>query len=185
MGPLLHLSTVFHGASKPAIPDAEPSLLLAMPSQVLADAYEALLNRAPAPLFTRARKLYLDKYCLEGRDTESPLRLFVARENLREQIDTDLEAGPNGRIATLTSETKELALVHWQQDSPPDHDLIETYLSNRWQCQPTLMTPSEQRWFRNSGYQVRITLSTPLIWVRSTRYQETDNQSIKEKPTKS
>ena len=53
----------------------------------------------------------------------------------------------------------------------PDSDLIETYLNNRWQCQPTLMTPSEQRWFRNSGYQVRITLSEPLSWIRSTRYQ--------------
>ena len=156
-----------------------------MPSQVLADAYEALLNRAPSALFARARRLYLDKYCLEGRDSESPLRLFVAREQLQEQVEPDLDAGPNGRIATLTSETRELALVHWQQDSPPDSDLIETYLMNRWQCQPTLMTPSEQRWFRNSGYQVRITLPEPLYWIRSTRYQETENQLINEKPTKS
>ena len=156
-----------------------------MSSQVLADAYEALLKRAPAPLFTRARRLYLDKYCLEGRDSESPLRLFVAREQLHEQVEPDQDAGPNGRIATLTSETRELALVHWQQDSPPDSHVIETYLDYRWKCQPTLMTPSEQRWFRNSGYQVRITLSEPLTWTRSTRYQETENQSINEKPTKS
>ena len=156
-----------------------------MSSPVLADAYEALLNRAPAPLFARARRLYLDKYCLEGRDTESPLRLFVAREQLHEQVEPDLDAGPNGRIATLTSETRELALVHWQQDSPPDSGLIEAYLNNRWQCQPTRMTPSEQRWFRNGGYQVRITLSEPLTWIRSTCYQETENQSINEKPTKS
>ena len=156
-----------------------------MSSPVLADAYEALLNRAPAPLFARARRLYLDKYCLEGRDTESPLRLFVAREQLHEQVEPDLDAGPNGRIATLTSETRELALVHWQQDSPPDSGLIEAYLNNHWQCQPTLMTPSEQRWFRNSGYQVRITLSEPLTWIRSTCYQETENQSSNEKPTKS
>ena len=48
-----------------------------------------------------------------------------------------------------------------------------------------LMMSSEQRWFRNSGYQMRLTLSDPLIWIRSTRYQETENQSINEKPTKS
>ena len=58
---------MFHGDGKRAIPDAELSHPIAMPNQALAEAYEALLNRAPAPLFTRARRLYLDKYCLDGR----------------------------------------------------------------------------------------------------------------------
>ena len=86
-----------------------------MPSQALTDAYGVLLSRAPAPLFARARQLYLNKYCLDGRSSQSPLRLFVVEETLSEQVEVDQAAGPLGRIATLQSSTTELALVHWQQ----------------------------------------------------------------------
>lgn len=176
---------MFHGDGKRAIPDAELSHPIAMPSQALAEAYEALLNRAPAPLFTRARRLYLDKYCLDGRETLNPLRLFVAIELLNEQVEPDEDAGPQGRIATLQSSTAELALVHWQQDAPPDPTQIDTYLQNTWQLSPRQITPLEERWFRNGGYQLRITLQEPLLWIRSTRFQETENQSREGKPTKS
>ncbi len=156
-----------------------------MPSQALTDAYGVLLSRAPAPLFARARQLYLNKYCLDGRSTQSPLRLFVAEETLEERIDADQEAGPLGRIATLQSSTAELALVHWQQDEPPAQALIETYLQHNWQLKPDSVSPEQESWFRNGGFQLRIRLQQPLIWIRTSRYQETDNQSSKGKPTKS
>ncbi len=156
-----------------------------MPSQALNDAYGALLSRAPAPLFTRARKLYLNKYCLDGRGSQSPLRLFVVQETLNESVEPDPEAGPLGRIATLQSSTAELALVHWQMDEPPAQTLIQTYLQQSWQLSPSLITPCTESWFRNGGFQLRITLQRPLIWVRSSKYQETDNHSEEGKPTKS
>ena len=156
-----------------------------MPSQALNDAYGALLSRAPGPLFTRARKLYLNKYCLDGRSSQSPLRLFVVQETLNESVEPDPEAGPLGRIATLQSSTAELALVHWQMDEPPAQTLIQTYLQQSWQLSPSLITPCTESWFRNGGFQLRITLQRPLIWVRSSKYQETDNHSEEGKPTKS
>ena len=156
-----------------------------MPSQALNDAYGALLSRAPAPLFTRARKLYLNKYCLDGHSSQSPLRLFVVQETLNESVEPDPEAGPLGRIATLQSSTAELALVHWQMDEPPAQTLIQTYLQQSWQLSPSLITPCTESWFRNGGFQLRITLQRPLIWVRSSKYQETDNHSEEGKPTKS
>ena len=156
-----------------------------MPSQALTDAYGALLSRAPAPLFARARQLYLNKYCLDGRTTQSSLRLFVVQETLDEQVEADQEAGPLGRVATLQSSTAELALVHWQRDEPPDQTLLETYLQQSWQLQPSQLSPADEPWFRNGGYQLRITLQEPLTWVRSSRYQDIDHQSGKGKPTKS
>ena len=156
-----------------------------MPSQALNDAYGALLSSAPAPLFSRARKLYLNKYCLDGRSSQSPLRLFVVQETLNESVEPDPEAGPLGRIATLQSSTAELALVHWQMDEPPAQTLIQTYLQQSWQLSPSLITPCTESWFRNGGFQLRITLQRPLIWVRSSKYQETDNHSEEGKPTKS
>ena len=165
--------------------DAELSHPCAMPSQALNDAYGALLSRAPAPLFTRARKLYLNKYCLDGRTSQSPLRLFVVQETLNERVEPDIEAGPLGRIATLQSSTVELALVHWQREEPPAQTLIQSYLQQSWQLSPSLITPCAEGWFRNGGFQLRITLQQPLIWVRSSKFQDTDNHSGKGKPTKS
>tara|TARA_B100000073_G_scaffold322961_1_gene304688 strand:- start:71 stop:541 length:471 start_codon:yes stop_codon:yes gene_type:complete len=156
-----------------------------MQSQALSDAYGALLSRAPSPLFARARQLYLNKYCLDGRNTQSPLRLFVVQEALYEQVEADQEAGPLGKVVTLQSSTAELALVHWQRDEPPGQKLIETYLQQSWQLQPSQLSPVEEQWFRNGGYQLRMTLQEPLAWVRSSRYQDIDNQSGKGKPTKS
>jgi len=156
-----------------------------MPSQALTDAYGALLSRAPAPLFARARQLYLNKYCLDGRTTQSPLRLFVAQETLNERVEPDQEAGPLGRVATLQSTTTELALVHWQREEPPEQTLLETYLQRIWQLQPSQLYPAEGRWFRNGGYQLLMPLQEPLTWVRSSRYQDSDHQSGKGKPTKS
>ena len=146
-----------------------------MPSQALTDAYGALLSRAPAPLFARARQLYLNKYCLDGRTTQSPLRLFVVQETLDEQVEADQEAGPLGRVVTLQSSTAELALVHWQRDEPPGQTLLETYLQQSWQLQPSQLSPVDERWFRNGGYQLRMTLQEPLTWIRSSRYQDIEH----------
>ena len=176
---------MFHGTERRAIPDAEFTHPCVMPSQALSDAYEALLSRAPAPLFARARQLYLNKYCLDGRSTGSALRLFVVQEKLDERVEADPEAGPLGRIATLQSSTVELALVHWQRHEPPAQPMVETYLQQSWQLEDALISAQNEGWFRNGGFQLRVTLQQPLIWIRSSRYQETDNPTGRRKPTKS
>ena len=176
---------MFHDTVRRAIPDAEFTHPCAMPSQALTDAYATLLSRAPAPLFKRARQLYLNKYSLDGRNSESQLRLFVAQERLDERVEPDPDAGPLGRLATLQSSTLELALVHWQRDDPPAEPLVETYLQQSWQLTPFLISPGSESWFRKGGFQLRITLREPLTWIRSSRYQESDNQTAKGKPTKS
>lgn len=166
---------MFHGAERRAIPDALLIQPCAMPSTALIDAYGALLSRAPAPLFARARQLYLNKYCLDGRNTQSALRLFVAQEIIEESVEPNPEEGPLGRIATLQSSTMELALVHWQRDEAPTQPMIQNYLQQCWQLKPSLITPSNESWFRNGGFQLQITLDQPLTWTRSSFYQETNN----------
>ena len=39
-----------------------------------------LMERAPSALFRKARQLYLNKYCLDGREPQGPLRLYVQQE---------------------------------------------------------------------------------------------------------
>ena len=64
----------------------------------LQDALEQLMVRAPSALFKRARRLYLDKYPLDGRDCSSALRLFVAEERVEEWVEPDPEAEPFGKL---------------------------------------------------------------------------------------
>ena len=153
-----------------------------MTSQHLSNAYEALLSCAPAPLFQKARDLYLKKYSLDGRKSESPLRLFVARESLNETISSDPEAPPHGRIARLEARTEELALVHWQNPEPADHSAVERYLRDAWGLTELSLHPCDDPWFREGGHQQRLTLPTPLIWTREARYQDVEKSLEDENP---
>ena len=99
----------------------------------------------------------------------------MVQETLVERVEDDQEAGPLGRVVTLQSSSTQLAIVHWQRDEPPEQTLIETYLQQSWQLQPSQLSPVEEHWFRNGGYQLRMTLQEPLTWVRSSRYQDTDH----------
>ena len=86
-------------------------------------AFEQLMARAPSALFKRARRLYLDKYPLDGRNSSSLLRLFIAEEQVEESVEPDPEATPNGKIAVITIRPTCLALVHWKQQraAAPNH----------------------------------------------------------------
>ena len=81
-------------------------------------AFEQLMAHAPSALFKRARRLYLDKYPLDGRDSSSALRLFVAKERVEEWVEPDPETAPTGKIAVVTIRPTLLSLVHWQQNDP-------------------------------------------------------------------
>ena len=153
-----------------------------MTSHRLNNAYEALLSCAPAPLFRKARDLYLKKYALDGRKSDSPLRLFVASENLNETISPDPDAPPHGRIARLEAMTDELALVHWQHPEPADHNAVERYLRDTWDLTSNPLLPCEAPWFRDSGHQQRLTLPKALIWIREARYQDVEQSLNNENP---
>ena len=65
-------------------------------------AYVALMERAPAGLFPKARQLYLNKYCLDGREPEGPLRLYVQQEQAEETIEACLVEQEPRRRAIYT-----------------------------------------------------------------------------------
>ena len=153
-----------------------------MTSQLLSNAYESLLNCAPAPLFQKARTLYLRKYALDGRKSESPLRLFVVSERLNETIRPDPDAPPHGRIARLEAMTEELALVHWQNPAPADQQDVERYLRETWDLTNLSRQPCEEPWFREAGHQQRLTLPNPLRWIREARYQDVEKTLQDENP---
>lgn len=153
-----------------------------MTSHRLSNAYEALLSCAPAPLFQKARDLYLKKYALDGRQSTSPLRLFLASESLSETISPDPDAPPHGRIARLESRTRELALVHWQNPAPADQDSVEHYLRETWDLSEIPLHPCNEPWFREGGHQQRLTLPAPLAWCRESRYQDVEKTLQDENP---
>lgn len=108
-------------------------------------AFEALLVRAPGPVFPKARQLYLRKYPLEGPianpgSLDAPrFRTFLLQEEIQE--------GPAG---VLRVRARRFAVVHWQapQTNPPDY---LTYLQQRWNLQPTDLALVEEPWFRDGG----------------------------------
>ena len=71
-------------------------------SDRLQQAYVALMERAPAGLFPKARQLYLNKYCLDGREPQGPLRLYVQQEKAEERIEPCLVEQEPRRLAIYT-----------------------------------------------------------------------------------
>ena len=173
---------MFHASQGRAIPDVEFIHRITMTNHPLSEAYESLLNRAPAPLFQKARTLYMRKYALDGRKSESPLRLFVVNERLNETISPDPDAPPHGRIARLEAMTEELALVHWQNPEPADHHAVERYLRETWDLTNLSRHPCEEPWFREGGHQQRLKLPAPLRWIREAHYQDVEKTLRDENP---
>ncbi len=108
-------------------------------------AFEALLARAPGPVFPKARLLYLRKYPLEGpianpESLDAPrFRTFLLQEEIQE--------GPGGVIRVRA---RRFAAVHWQAPQTNPADYLH-YLQARWQLQPSDLTPVEEPWFREGG----------------------------------
>ena len=133
-------------------------------------ALEQLMERAPSALFKRARRLYLDKYPLDGRDCTSALRLFVAEERVEEWVEPDPEAAPSGQIAVVTTKPTRLSLVHWQQNDPASEQICSDYLQNIWGLDPTCFKAFNDPWFRNGGHQKQAQAPNGLIWIRRSAY---------------
>ena len=116
-----------------------------------------MLERAPAGLFPRARRLYFDKYPLEGLPDEldlapaaSPFRTFVLSEE-----PAELDSDPPSPHRLL-----ELALVRWRVQEQPPRQAVLDYLEQRWQL-PTSeldVQAMEESWFREGGAWLRVTL---------------------------
>ena len=128
------------------------------------------MERAPSALFKRARRLYLDKYPLDGRDCTSALRLFVAEERVEEWVEPDPEAAPSGQIAVVTTKPTLLSLVHWQQNDPASEQICSDYLQNTWGLDPTCFKAFNDPWFRNGGHQKQAQAPDGLIWIRRSTY---------------
>ena len=133
-------------------------------------ALEQLMERAPSALFKRARRLYLDKYPLDGRDCTSALRLFVAEERVEEWVEPDPEAAPSGQIAVVTTKPTRLSLVHWQQNDQASEQICSDYLQNTWGLDPTCFKAFNDPWFRNGGHQKQAQAPDGLIWIRRSTY---------------
>jgi hypothetical protein len=123
----------------------------------LQEALDPLLERAPASLFPRARRLYFDKYPLEGLPLEldlapgaGPFRTFVLSE-VPAQVDSDPPSAP--RVV-------ELALVHWRVQEQAPHQAVITYLRQRWQLGVSSLDVQamQESWFREGGAWVRVSL---------------------------
>jgi hypothetical protein len=103
-------------------------------------AFVSLLQRAPSPLFPRARLLYLRKYCLEGAEA-AELRTFLLEEDVDER---------DGGLL-LTVRARRFAVVHWQGPQL-EAQTYRAYLQLRWGLEPEQLQPVEDTpWFRHGG----------------------------------
>jgi hypothetical protein len=117
-----------------------------------AQAFERLLQRAPGPVFPRARQLYLRKYALE--EDPQRFRTFLLEEEIQEA------GGGALRIRAVA-----FAVVHWQA---PRIELphYATYLQQRWRLRPEDLALVEgQEWFREGGAFARF--SAPAVYERA------------------
>ena len=163
---------------------AVPAPAALMLSPRLAQAVADLLSRAPAQLFPRARRLYFDKYPLEGHPDRlagaqpaSPFRTFVLSEPPAPELSATggeltadspeanpLSANPTPMLTSMGVSASPgdeppaictLALVHWQQ-TVLDLNACRRYLQEQWQLETFLLEPMEQSWFREGGAWVRV-----------------------------
>ena len=119
----------------------------------LQQAYAALMERAPSALFRKARQLYLNKYCLDGREPQGPLRLYVQQEKAEERIEPCLVEQEPRRLAIYTVQPITLALVHWGLDG------ID------------LQAQSES-WFRQGGHHALLAAPSDLLWRKESLLPE-------------
>lgn len=135
------------------------------PTNPLQQALASLLAVAPARIFPRARRLYFDKYPLEGQPasldaaaTPSRFRTFVLSE-CPGDAEPGEEAVTTSHPATShpASGVASLAIVQWQAASL-DAEAAATYLARQWQLQPVLLEPMPESWFRNGGAWARVSL---------------------------
>ena len=123
-----------------------------MPMLSFAQAFERLLQRAPGPVFPRARELYLRKYPLEQEPHR--FRTFLLEEDIQES------SGGALRVRAVA-----FAVVHWQAPrlELPDY---ATYLQQRWRLRPADLALAEGvEWFRQGGPFARF--SAQVVYERA------------------
>lgn len=134
----------------------------------LVNALEGFLPKAPHPIFPRARRLYYDKYPLEGHPdvlAAAPLasrfRTFVLRETVN-----DAEPGtaaPSSLLQRVNEDllgriqVHELAIVHWKC-SLIDLEEAITYVRLQWQVWNGVLEMMPDTWFRKGGAWARLIL---------------------------
>jgi hypothetical protein len=117
-------------------------------------AFVRLLDRAPGPVFPRARQLYFHKYALES-EPNGPFRTFLLEEEVQEA------AGGALRVRALS-----FALVHWQAPQIERHHYSE-YLQRHWGLEALdLALVSGDEWFRQGGAYARF--RSPAVYERAT-----------------
>ena len=140
-------------------------------SDRLQQAYAALMERAPSALFRKARQLYLNKYCLDGREPQGPLRLYVQQEKAEERIEPCLVEKEPRRLAIYTVQPITLALVHWQQPQAADPAEQAAYLQ-QWGLDGIALHPQSELWFREGGHHSLLPAPSDLLWRKESLLPE-------------
>ena len=140
-------------------------------SDPLHQAYAALMERAPSALFRKARQLYLNKYCLDGREPQGPLRLYVQAEKAEERIEPRLVEQEPRRLAIYTVQPITLALVHWQQPDAADPAEQAAYLQH-WGLGGIALQPQRESWFRDGGHYSLLPAPSDLLWRKESLLPE-------------
>ena len=140
-------------------------------SDRLQQAYAALMERAPSALFRKARQLYLNKYCLDGREPQGPLRLYVQQEKAEERIEPRLVEQEPRRLAIYTVQPITLALVHWQQPEAADPTKQAAYLQH-WGLDGIALQPQRESWFREGGHHSLLPAPSDLLWRKESLLPE-------------
>ena len=140
-------------------------------SDRLQQAYAALMERAPSALFRKARQLYLNKYCLDGREPQGPLRLYVQQEKAEERIEPMLVDQEPRRLAIYTVQPLTLALVHWQRPEAADSEVQAAYLQ-QWGLEDISLSPQNESWFREGGHHALLAAPSDLLWRKESLLPE-------------
>ena len=120
-----------------------------------AAAFQQLMSRAPGPVFPRARRLYFDKYALEGSDPQTPFRTHLLEETIEERSDGSLH------VQALRFAVVSAGPDHPDAGSiaPIDRDEAVQYLHKRWRQSPTDIAEGQAPWFRTNRSYLRVALS--------------------------
>ena len=140
-------------------------------SDRLQQAYAALMERAPSALFRKARQLYLNKYCLDGREPHGPLRLDVQQEKAEERIEPRLVEQEPRRLAIYTVQPITLALVHWQQPDAAEPAIQAAYLQ-QWGLDGIDLRAQNDSWFREGGHHSLLPAPSDLLWRKESLLPE-------------
>ncbi|MFO7629744.1 MAG: hypothetical protein R6W06_09585 [Prochlorococcaceae cyanobacterium] len=126
----------------------------ASPSQQVSGfqkAFEQLLSLAPGPVFPRARRLYFNKYPLEGRPPEQPAAGASPPRFLTFLLEEQIEESEAG---LLQVRALSFALVHWQAPHADPADYA-AYLQEQWHLPALDLRPMREPWFREGGAYAR------------------------------